>query len=83
MADGGAPSQPPMPATDVVDDLAEARSTGSVTWHVYMTYLRQMAPNALLLLLLMLFVVSVQALMNASDWWLNKWYCPFRLSLDI
>jgi protein-S-isoprenylcysteine O-methyltransferase Ste14 len=48
-----------------------------------MTYVRQMAPNAFLLLLLMLFVVSVQALMNASDWWLNKWYCSNGLSIEI
>jgi hypothetical protein len=33
--------KPPPTATDVVDDLTEARSTGSVAWHVYMAYIRQ------------------------------------------
>jgi hypothetical protein len=38
-----------------------------------MTFTRQMAPNALLVLQLFLFVAAVQVLMNVSDWWLNKW----------
>jgi hypothetical protein len=41
-----------------------------------------MTSHVLLLLLLTAFVVGVQALMNVTDWWLNKW-CVCTLSVDI
>lgn len=52
----------------------EQQATGRIGFGVYWEFVRHMAPCISTVVLIFVLFVSGQAILNVSDWWLNKWH---------